>query len=350
LCHRVYPISSEDYESKISPHFTHLFEVPLNQDLTFYNHSQTGILRYYRQVNNRTETAPLPSNTRGIILVVTGLSIAAFAGAIMKLLGDQISAYQVAWFRFTGMSLILLPFLIWRYGLAGLKPARPWIQIVRGLTMAGGTTAFVIGARTVDYADAIAILYAYPFLLVLIAKFFLGEKTSWPLWIGVIGGFFGVLLVMRPDFDQLNSGVFFIFLCAVVVSIQMALNRKLGIVSPPLVTACAGAICASVALSLIIPGVWQPVPPDAWPYIGLLIVSGAINQTILVFAFVYADASTLAPFTYFEIVTAVILGYLFFGTLPSLLSWVGIALITASGIYVARALHVRNISRRVPKI
>ena len=297
-----------------------------------------------------TEKPPMPSTLRGIILIVTGLSVAAFAGAIMKLLGDQISAYQVAWFRFTGMSLILLPYLIWRYGLAGLKPARPWIQLVRGLTMAAGTTAFVIGAKTVDYADAIAILYAYPFLMVIIARLILGERAGWHLWVGVIGGFVGVLLVMRPDFDQLNSGVFYIFLCAVVISIQMALNRKLSSVSPPLITACVGAICASVALSLVLPGVWQSVPAGAWPYIGLLVFSGAINQTMIVFAFVYADASTLAPFTYFEIVSAVALGYLFFGTLPSLLSWGGILLITASGIYVARALHLRNISRRVPKI
>ena len=108
-------------------------------------------------------------------MVVVALSVAAFAGAIMKKLGDQISAYQIAWFRFSGMSLVLLPYLVRRYGLAGLKPARPLIQMVRGLTMAGGTTAFVIGAQTVDYADAIAILYAYPFLLVILAVVFLGE-------------------------------------------------------------------------------------------------------------------------------------------------------------------------------
>ena len=199
------------------------FEIPLTPFLPFYNSSQVKVLRYDRRVNNISETPPIPSNLRGIVLIVIGLSIAAFAGAIMKLLGDQISAYQVAWFRFTGMSLMLLPYLIWRYGLAGLKPARPAIQIVRGLTMASGTTLFVIGAKTVDYADAIAILYAYPFLLVILAKLFLGEQASWSLWIGVIGGFLGVLLVMRPDFDQLNSGVFYIFLCAVVISVQMAL-------------------------------------------------------------------------------------------------------------------------------
>lgn len=283
-------------------------------------------------------------------MVIIGLSIAAFSGAIMKLLGDQISAYQVAWFRFTGMTIILLPYLIWRYGLTGLKPARPLIQFIRGLTMAGGTTAFVIGVKTVDYADAIAILYAYPFLLVIIAVLFLGEHANWSTWIGVIGGFIGVLLVMRPEFGEINSGNLYIFACAVIVSIQMALNRKLSIVSPPLVTAFAGALCASLALTLLLPGSWQPIPDNAWWYIAVLVVSGAVNQTLLVYAFAHADASTLAPFTYFEIVSAVIFGYLFFGTLPTLISWGGILLITVGGIYVARALHIRNISRRAPKI
>ena len=292
----------------------------------------------------------IASQTRGIVLVIIGLSIAAFSGAIMKILGEQISAYQVAWFRFAGMSAVLLPYLIWRYGLSGLKPARPIIQLIRGLTMAGGTTTFVIGAQTVDYADAIAILYAYPFLLVIIAVLFLGERANWSVWIGVVGGFAGVLLVMRPEFDQFNTGNFYIFACAVIISIQLALNRKLSIVSPPIVTAFAGAVCAALVLTPLLPGSWKPIPGDTWWYIGLLVVSGSINQTLLVFAFAHADASTLAPFTYFEIVSAVIFGFLFFGTLPTLLSWVGIFLITVGGLYVSRALRVRNISRRGPKI
>ncbi len=283
-------------------------------------------------------------------MVMLGLSIAAFSGAIMKLLGDQLSAFQVAWFRFFGMSLLLAPYLIWKYGLKGLKPSRPLIQMIRGLTMAGGTSLFVLGTKTVDFADAIAILYAYPFLLVIIAVLFLGERTTWTVWIGIITGFIGVLLVMRPEFNQVNIGTVYVFICAMIVGIQMALNRKLGAVSPPLITAFSGAICATIALTFLLPGSWQPIPADTWPYIALLVFSGAFNQTLLVYAFAHADASTLAPFTYFEIVSAVIFGYLFFGTLPTTQSWAGILLITCGGIYVARVLHLSNISRRVPKI
>ena len=210
-------------------------------------------------------------------MVIIGLSIAAFSGAIMKLLGSQISPYQVAWFRFAGMSLLLLPYLIWRYGASALKPARPVIQLIRGLTMAGGSTAFVIGAQTVDFADAIAILYAYPFLLVIIAVVFLGERANWSVWIGVTGGFIGVLLVMRPDFEQINTGNLYIFASAIIVSIQLALNRKLGVVSPPLITAFAGAVFAALALTLMLPGSWEPIPDDAWIYIGVLVVAGSVN-------------------------------------------------------------------------
>lgn len=301
-------------------------------------------------MDDKNNDSPTNSLTRGVSMTVAALALAAFSGAIMKLLGEGFSAIQVAWFRFSGMSLMLLPYLIWRYGVAGLNPARPWIQLFRGLTMAGGTSAFVIGSQSVDYADAIAILYAYPFLLVIIAVVFLREQAGWSVWVGVTAGFIGVLLVMRPDFGRINTGTLFIFGCAVIISIQLALNRHLSILAPPLVTAFAGATCAALALSLVLPGAWQPIPDSAWPYIVLLILAGGISQTLLVFSFAYAKASTLAPFTYSEIVAAVILGYLMFGTLPSLLSWAGIALITAGGIYVAHALRVRNIPRRVPKI
>jgi len=303
-----------------------------------------------REMKKHNDRAPIAESTRGILLVIAALSLAAFSGAIMKLLGEQISAFQVTWFRFAGMSLMLLPYLVYRYGVTGLRPARPLVQIVRGLTMAGGTTAFVLGVKTVDYADAIAILYAYPFVLVILAVLFLGERAGGPVWTGVGAGFAGVLLVMRPEFNDFNSGNLYIFACAVIVGIQLTLNRKLSIVSPPLVTAFAGAVCAALSLTFLLPGSWVPIPDGAWWQILLLVLCGGANQTMLVFAFAHTDASTLAPFTYFEIVSAVIFGFLFFGTLPTALSWAGIALITLGGTYVARALHVQNIPRRVPKV
>jgi drug/metabolite transporter (DMT)-like permease len=154
---------------------------------------------------------------------------------------------------------------------------------------------------------------------------------------------------MRPEFDNFNSGSLWVFLCAVVISIQMAINRKLGSISHPLVTTLWGALVATVSLSVLVPFYWAPVNSNHLWLLVLMAATGAVNQTCLVYGFGQAEASTLAPFTYFEIVAAVIFGLLIFDTLPGWISWAGIALIIASGILVARSLGGRQTTRRGPK-
>jgi len=302
-------------------------------------------------MNTTTQSDALDhSQTRqGVLLIVLGLSIAAMTGAIMKLLSEELSAYQITWFRFFGFALVLLPVVYVRIGRSAMRPARPRMQVLRGITMASSTVAFVVGARSIDYADAIAILYAYPFLLTVLASLFLGERVGWIGWLGVVGGFIGVILVMRPSFSSFNSGTLFVFLCAMIVSIQMTLNRKLGAISHPLVTSLWGAMVAALVLTLFLPFHWQPIKSDHLGLIFLMVISGTFNQTLIVFAFAKAPASTLAPFTYFEIVAAVIIGFIVFGTLPAWMSWLGILLICICGLLVAHSLSGRNAPRRQPK-
>ncbi|MEM6665905.1 MAG: DMT family transporter [Pseudomonadota bacterium] len=227
---------------------------------------------------------------------------------------------------------------------------RPRMQFLRGLVMAGSTICFITGARTLPYADAIAILYAYPFFLTLAAPWILGEKVSLAAWAGVAGGFVGVLIIMRPSFEGVGTDALWVLLCAILVTTQLVLNRKLGAIADPLVTSCYGACIAMLATSLAVPWLWQPVPVEDWAILALLAATGAISQTTIVMAFSNAEASDLAPFTYSEIVAAVVFGFLMFGTLPDWISWIGIALIITSGVMVARAMAMRNTPRRVPKI
>ena len=285
----------------------------------------------------------------GIIVVVFGLCIAAFTGSLMKWLSDDLNAFQIAWFRFFGYALILFPIVAIRFGRSALKPARPAMQIVRGITMASATVTFVIGARTIDFADAIAILYAYPFLLTILAVIFLNERVHLVGWIGISGGFLGVILVMRPEFSGFDIGSLYVFLCAVIISVQMVLNRKLGSLAHPLIISIWGAVVATLVLSIILPFYWQPINFKQFLLLSLVAASGAINQTCLVYGFSKAEASTLAPFTYFEIVASVFIGFAMFGTLPDWISWSGIGLIIASGLLVARSLGDNSTPRRGPK-
>ena len=308
-----------------------------------------GVLNTHVQLEEES-TVGTRQTQQGILLIVLGLVIAASTGAIMKLLSDDFSAYQISWLRFTGFAIIMLPLVLLKFGRSALRPPRPAVQVFRGISMAGGTVFFVIGAHTIDFADAIAILYAYPFLLTVLAVFFLQERVRWIGWIGVSGGFIGVLLVMRPEFETINAGSLFVFLCAVIVSIQMVMNRKLGAVSHPFITSFWGTTIAACTLTFVIPFSWKPIGSEHLGLILLMILSGAISQILIVFAFAKSVASTLAPFTYFEIIAAVAIGYIVFDTLPDWVSWLGILLIVVSGLIVAHSLPGRHTPRRTPKI
>ncbi len=293
---------------------------------------------------------PTDQTRLGIFLVVVGLCIAALIGALMKILVEELHAVQITFIRFLGFALLLLPVVVTKIGRAVLTPTRPRMQFLRGISLAAATVAFVIGAAKIHYADAIAILYAYPFLLTILAALFLGEKVSVIGWLGVLGGFAGVLLVIRPSFSSINVGTLYVFLSAVIVSVQMTFNRQLGKSSDPLVTSLWGALVASAVLGTVVWKYWQPVNYQQFTILAAIAVIGMISQLCIVYGFAKAEASKIAPFTYIEIVAAVLYGLLFFGTLPGFLSWAGIMMIAISGILVARTLKSPVTPRRIPKI
>ena len=255
----------------------------------------------------------------------------------MKLLSEGMSAVQITWFRFMGYAVIMLPVVLWRFGKASFRPARPVFQILRGFTMSAATVAFIAGARHIEFADAIAILYAYPFLLTIQAVVILGERVSWNRWLSIFGGFAGVIIIMRPDFSGINIGYLYVFICATIVSVQMTMNRVLGSYSHPLITSFWGALGATLLLIPALGGIWQPIDSREIVLVVLMVISGAVSQTLILFAFAKAAASTMAPFTYFELFAAVVFGYLFFDTIPDIISWLGIGLIFACGILVVKS-------------
>ncbi len=288
----------------------------------------------------------VPVETAAVIIMLTALCLAALSGALMKILTDSLSPPLVAWFRFAGYGLLLVPVALWRVGPRCFQPARPLVQVTRGLMLAAGNTAFLYGVRHVDYANAISILYIYPFIMVALSAWVLGEPVSKSAWLGVIGGFSGVLLVVRPDLAGIDPAALFILFTGTMVALQMLFNRKLGVMSDPVVVSLWGALAATAALSLSVPFVWQVPTADQMMLIATLAVLTALSQTLMITAMSMAAADRIAPFTYFEIIAAVIIGLVIFGTLPDMLAWVGMVLIITSGTVVKRLPGVLKFRRR----
>ena len=174
----------------------------------------------------------------------------------------------------------------------------------------------------------------------------LGEPVSRPAWAGVAGGFCGVLLVIRPDPAALDIGAIFILFTGFTVAVQMLLNRKLGSESDPLLVSMWGAVVASIALGVSLPFVSQVPAGDQILLVASIGGLSALSQTLMIVAMTKAPAEEIAPFTYFEIVAAIIIGMAMFGTLPDGWAWAGMALIAVSGIAVKKLPGVLKMRRR----
>lgn len=292
------------------------------------------------------------SLTQGVVPLLAGLSLAALSGAVMKGLSNELPAFLIVWVRFLGFAALMLPVVLWRQGKArAFAPVMPKAQLLRGAMMAAGTACFIIAARTLDFANAITLLYVYPFLITLLAPFFLNEPPRLLTFLGVASGFVGVLLVARPSADGLAvAGTPFALAAGALIAGQMILNRRLGGAVDPLLTSFWGACVVTMMVTPFAPWIWQAVTMAQAGKLALLALMAAMSQTLVTIAFSRAPAADLAPFTYMEIIAGVGIGFTVFGTLPDALSFLGMAIIIASGIMVARVQRGRITARRQPKI
>ncbi|MHC8510367.1 MAG: DMT family transporter [Rhodospirillales bacterium] len=296
-----------------------------------------------------TAPAAVSPKTLGIVIIIAGLSMAAMTGALMKLLTDDMPPLLVAWVRFVSYFLIIAPFALRRVGMRAWRPPGARIQVLRGVLLTAGNILFIYGVTGLDYADAIAILYVYPFIMTLLAPMVLGERPGLVGWLGCAGGFAGVLAVARPDFGDIDTHAVLVFGAGCMVALQMLLNRKLGVISDPFVVSMWGALIPALALSFAAPFVWRPIGQEHLVIIAVMAVTTAASQTLMILAMSRAKASDLAPFTYTEIASAALIALVMFGTWPDAIASAGIGLIILSGVAVAR-VQGRIALRRQQKI
>ncbi len=282
-----------------------------------------------------------------VTLIVAGLATASLSGAFLKLMAAELNVAVMTFGRYTGYLVVLLPVAAWRYGRLVIAPPEAPTQFLRASLILGATLSFVISVRYLPLANTVAILYIYPFLVALLSPWLLGERATQASWLGVACGFVGILIVMRPDLGLVNMGT----ICALATGLSYAFHiivtRKLANAAPALVS---NTYMAIVALVLITPFAWTWWQPVSINQAGILFVMGAINAVshlLIISAFARASAPALAPFTYSEIVAAVVWGVLFFAEIPDAITFVGMAVIIASGVAVSQSGNLgRLIARR----
>ena len=184
-------------------------------------------------------------------------------------------------------------------------------------------------------AKALTLAFVAPLITTALSPIFLGEKVGFRRWSAVIVGFVGSLIVIRPSFIEFNLASIAALGTGFFYGIYLIITRKLHSSDSPLLTLLLTGVVGAVVASFLVPVVWINPTFNQWSLLALMGIFACLGHLFLILSLKYADASKLAPFGYFEIVTNVILGYYFFGDFPHYWTWVGLAIIVCSGIYIS---------------
>lgn len=275
------------------------------------------------------------SNTAlGIALVIGAGVMLASMDALGKYLASKYGVIQVVWARYTVHSVGVFVWLVAADGNMGfIRARRPGIQVLRSLLMLGVTACMYTAFIFVPLADATAVLFFAPVLVTLLAAPCLGEHLGGDRIIGVIVGFVGVLLIVRPGLDT-DPYMLLPVVAAVTLAFYLLLTRYIGSQDRQRSTLFYTTACGSVALTALVPWYWQtPTPLDTALMLGMGSL-GALGHGSFIIAFARTQASVLSPFLYTQILAASLLSVAVFGDPLTALTVTGATLLIGAGLLI----------------
>lgn len=295
-----------------------------------------------------TQNSALDRPLLGIALMLGFCILIPLGDAIAKLLADRVPVGQIVFIRFAAQAVILVPVSL-ALGQSlripqGLMPA----ILLRTLLQMGGITAMFNALRYLPLADAVAIAFVMPFIMLLLGKFVLGEEVGLRRLAACVVGFIGTLLVIQPSFAVVGLNALWPLAVAVIFALFMLVTRKIAKDTSPIPLQAVSGLIASV---LMLPLFWlghswdiaslSPALPtqDAWTLLALAGGLGTLAHLLMTWSLRYAPASTLASMQYLEIPIATLVGWLVFHELPNTLASLGIGLTVAAGLYAILREH-----------
>jgi len=258
-----------------------------------------------------------------------------FMDTIAKYLSAEISFFQITWARYFFTVFFTLPFMFFFFRKNLTRSSEPKLQIFRGLTLFFANILFFYSISIISMAKALTLAFVAPLITTALSPFFLGEKVGVRRWSAVIVGFIGSLIVVRPGFIEFNLASFAALGTGFFYGVYLIITRKLHTSDSPLLTLLLTGVVGLIVASLFVPIVWIPPTINQWFLLALMGIFACFGHLFLILSLKYADASKLAPFSYFEIFTNVILGYHFFGDFPHYWTFVGLSIIICSGVYIS---------------
>lgn len=277
----------------------------------------------------------------GILLMLGFCVLAPLGDSVAKLLGGHVSLGLLIFVRFAVQAALLLPVVLWSGQRVRLPSGLLRLTLLRTALHIAGIGMMFSALRFLPLADALAIAFVMPCIMLLLGHSVLGETVGVHRMVACAIGFIGTLLVIQPNFVAVGLPALLPLGVALVFSGFMLVTRKIAKhIDPIKLQAISGvqASAALVPLLFLFQGhagfeVKMPDAPTLWLLV-LLGVLGTVAHLAMTWSLRFAPSATLAPMQYLEIPFGTGLGWLIFRDLPNGLAAVGICITVGAGLYI----------------
>jgi drug/metabolite transporter (DMT)-like permease len=279
----------------------------------------------------------------GIALMLGFCAVAPLADAVAKILGQTVPLGLLVMVRFAVQVVLLIPLVMltgrrWRTSrrVLGLTALRTVLHMT-------GIAAMITALKYLPLADAVAIAFVMPFLMLLLGKYVLNEEVGRRRIYACIVGFVGTLLVIQPSFIQVGWPALLPLIVAVVFSLFMLVTRQIAKETDPI---GLQAVSGFMAMAILAPAIlffqnsgiaaFEMMSPSTkdWTLLLAIGVLGTLAHLLMTWSLRYAPSATLAPMQYLEIPFATFLGWVVFGDLPNGTAALGIVITILAGLYI----------------
>lgn len=267
----------------------------------------------------------------GAILMIAAMGIIPLVDGIAKYTSAELSPLLISWTRYFAGAAMIAPIAAFSPASFRIPVAQFPSQIARTVLLVGSMTCYFLAIATVPLADAAGAYFVAPIIATVLAAVMLGERLTIARLLAVGLGFAGTLLIVRPG-ASMDAGMIWALGAGFLFACYMIATRKASQASPPLATLGFQYALGALLLAPFAIATWSIPAPATLALLGAMAVLSLASHLMSITAFRHAEASALSPLVYVELIGAAAIGFVVFGDVPTLLTWIGIGVIVIAGL------------------
>ena len=257
--------------------------------------------------------------------------VMSLAAAATKYTAQFVSIEQIVLIQYLVCTLLMLPWLA-RKGISTLKTDKPFLHLIRGLSGWLCFYTYYLALKEIPLGEASLLRNSAPLIVPLLVLVWLKYRMPWLNWLPVGIGFIGIGLVLKPDGNAFNPWHLIAFASALTLTVSIVSTRVLTLTEPTnRILFYYFSLSALFSLPFALSN-WQPVPLISLPFLAGISLSVWGIMWLYTQAYSYAKATIIAPLSYFGVLFAGLLGWLFWQQVPDMMAVLGAVLIIGGGI------------------